>query len=85
MFYFLMMLIYILKGEISFVGAPINFEPGYISQFEYKPGLTGLVQLNEERIQNDQTRENFELHYLKNQGLLLDIEILLQTLIKSHR
>ena len=79
------MMINILVGNISFVGAPIITEKHEKSQFDYKPGLTGLVQINNERIQNDQSKENFELHYLKNQSLFMDIEILLQAFVKWNK
>jgi lipopolysaccharide/colanic/teichoic acid biosynthesis glycosyltransferase len=75
-------MINILIGKISFVGAPLRFEKQEKSQFNYKMGLTGLVQINVERIQNEQSKENFELHYLKNQNLFMDVEILLQALFK---
>ncbi|MBN1408561.1 MAG: sugar transferase, partial [Calditrichaceae bacterium] len=81
-FNFILMLINILTGKLSFVGAPISTNPMNSSQFSYKPGFTGLVQINLERIQNDQTRDNYELHYLKNQSLFLDIEIILQAFRK---
>ncbi len=81
-FNFILMLINVLTGKISFVGAPIITNSNQSSQFDYKPGLTGLVQINSERILNEQTKENFELHYLKNQSLFMDIEIILQAIRK---
>ena len=84
-FNFLLMLINILTGKLSFVGAPIIMDAKDSSQFDYKPGLTGLVQINSERIQNEQIKENFELHYLKNQSLFLDIEIILQAIRKGRK
>jgi lipopolysaccharide/colanic/teichoic acid biosynthesis glycosyltransferase len=84
-FNYILMLLNILTGKLSFVGAPIITEVKDSSQFDYKPGLTGLVQINSERIKSDQIRENFELHYLKNQSLFLDIEIILQSLKKRFK
>ncbi len=69
----------IIKGNLSFVGAPLSFEAGDASRFDYKPGLTGLVQINPEHTADKESRENYELHYLKNQGLLVDLEIILRT------
>jgi lipopolysaccharide/colanic/teichoic acid biosynthesis glycosyltransferase len=50
--------------------------------FDYKPGLTGLVQINRDKISGPEIREAFEAHYIKNQNLFLDLEILLKTLFK---
>lgn len=80
---FYLHLIDIVEGRLSFVGAPLAFTEDDCSVVEYKPGLTGLIQLNRSRITNQQVRENYELHYLKNQNLFLDLEILLRTFIKK--
>ena len=80
---FYLHLIDIIQSHLSFVGAPLAFAEDDRSVVEYKPGLTGLIQLNRSRIINQQVRENYELHYLKNQNLFLDLEILLRTLLKK--
>ncbi|MBD3225860.1 MAG: glycosyltransferase, partial [Caldithrix sp.] len=43
----------VFKGKLSLVGAPIEFTPNTSRNFDYKPGLTGLVQLNRDRIQSN--------------------------------
>ncbi len=68
-------------GKLSFVGAPLAFHPRDASLFEYKPGITGLVQLNAHRQKSGSTREHYELHYLKNQSFFMDMEILLRSLL----
>lgn len=44
-----------------------------------KPGLTGLVQMQQGRVLTDKEQEQYNLYYAKNQSLLLDFEILLKT------
>ncbi len=75
-------LIHILRGRLSFVGAPLAKVPEEAPLFDYKPGLTGLVQINRDKISGPEIREAFEAHYIKNQNLFLDLEILLKTLFK---
>ncbi|MEJ2636348.1 MAG: glycosyltransferase [Calditrichia bacterium] len=74
----------VLMGDISLVGAPVRYEnqndehTGYL----YKPGITGLVQLNQGKITISEDAEKYHLFYLKNQSALLDLEILLKSLWK---
>jgi len=72
----------ILRGQLSFVGAPLDIFQGESGALDYKPGLTGLLQVNADRLINPQSRENYELHYLKNHSLFMDIEILLKSLMQ---
>jgi len=76
----------VFTGRLSLVGAPLAFTAQQASDFDYKPGLSGLVQVNQARIASQQNRENYELHYLKNQSFFLDLEILLRALFgaKQH-
>lgn len=82
----------IFKGELSFVGPrpePIKlskiFEeeiPFYIQRFFVKPGLFGWAQINfPASLSIDKEREKIEydLYYIKNHSLLLDLEIILKT------
>ncbi len=77
----------ILKGKLSFVGFPIDdFRKNSESNnFWYKPGISGLVQINRGRIIDPEDVEKYHLFYLKNQSLLLDAEILLKSLVKGKR
>jgi GT2 family glycosyltransferase len=49
-----------------------------------KPGLTGLVQLQSGREITAEEAEQLNLYYARNQSILLDIEILLKTLLRSN-
>jgi undecaprenyl phosphate N,N'-diacetylbacillosamine 1-phosphate transferase len=46
----------------------------------FKPGLTGLVQLNASKGLSAEEKERYRLYYLKNYSYLLDMEILLKAL-----
>ncbi|MFQ6618173.1 MAG: glycosyltransferase, partial [Fidelibacterota bacterium] len=72
----------VLKGDLSFVGEEIEFNPTVSKKILYKPGLTGLIQLNSELLSEDSEKEKFEHYYLRNQSLLLDIELILKSLFK---
>ena len=70
---------YIFIGKISFVGAPIIKNRKDIPLY-YKPGLTGLRQINEKRLFREEEKQAFELHYVQNYSIWMDIDILFRTL-----
>ena len=70
----------VLKGRISLIGTDIvPFNEETIEK-GFKPGLTGLVQINLYRELSNQEKEQYNLYYLKNYTPLLDIEILFKTI-----
>ncbi|AKV94704.1 sugar transferase [Marinobacter sp. CP1] len=82
----------ILNGSMSFVGPrperPVFVEelnqkiPFYNERHRVKPGLTGWAQLCFAYADNEEdTREKlrYDLYYIKNQSLLLDLLIIIQT------
>jgi len=72
----------IVKGNISIVGSAT----GAIHEQEitrYKTGLTGYVQINRDRITDHKDREQFDLHYLQNYTIWLDLDILFKALIRE--
>ena len=71
---------YIIKGHMSLVGGTI-ISSGTNSQL--KPGLTGSVQMNALRIQTSEDRENYELYYLQNYSIWMDVDILLKSLFSN--
>lgn len=75
----------VLKGKLSLVGAPIAVyrQDAEKNGVWYKPGLTGLVQINRRKIRMPDDREKFHLFYLKNQSFFLDFEILTKALIQK--
>jgi len=57
----------------------------YVSRHRVKPGITGLAQINGYRGETDtlekiQRRVEYDLHYIENWSLWLDLKILLRTL-----
>lgn len=82
----------ILKGELSFIGPRAEwvelakiFEkeiPFYKKRYLVKPGLIGWAQINFKPSKSvKEAREKFEydLYYIKNRSLLLDLEIILKS------
>ncbi|TSD01066.1 MAG: Sugar transferase [Parcubacteria group bacterium Athens0714_26] len=94
-------LINILKGELSFIG-PRPERPEFVEKLRtevpyyelrllVKPGITGWAQINYKYgASTEETYEKvqYDIYYIKNNSLFLDISILLKTikfLISNHR
>ena len=88
-------LINILKGELSFVGPrpeqPAIFKdlakkiPFYELRSLILPGLTGWAQVNfkyPENLEETKIKLEYDLYYLKNSNLFLDILIIIKTIHK---
>ncbi len=80
-------LINILKGEMSFIGPRPNLPFQYqelndIQKQRYlvKPGITGLAQINGRNKIKWEERINYDLIYIKNYNLFLDLWILYKTI-----
>ncbi|MEW5805613.1 MAG: exopolysaccharide biosynthesis polyprenyl glycosylphosphotransferase [Patescibacteria group bacterium] len=85
-------LINIFKGEMSFIG-PRPERPEFVKELEekiqfyslrhlIKPGLTGWAQINYPygaSIEDAKNKLEFDLFYLKNRSLFLDLKILIKT------
>ena len=72
---------YILSGKMSFVGSPFYQKKGSYSK--YKKGITGLVQVNESRVLSTEDRERFDIYYLQNYSIWMDIDILAKSLFNK--
>ena len=82
----------VLKGEMSLVG-PRPERPFFVDQLTYqipffavrhsvKPGVTGWAQVRYQygaTVEDAQAKLQFDLYYVKNHSLFLDIVILLET------
>jgi exopolysaccharide biosynthesis polyprenyl glycosylphosphotransferase len=83
-------LLNVLKGEMSFVGPrperPLFVErfsrelPEYRYRLKLKPGLTGLAQVKGRYGTDTAGKLRYDLYYLGNYSLLLDLQVILQTL-----
>ena len=86
-------LINVLKGEMSLVG-PRPERPAFVHTFgqqipfysvrhSVRPGITGWAQINYEytaSLEDTKRKLEYDLFYVKNQSLFLDLAIVLQTL-----
>ncbi|MCF8012336.1 MAG: sugar transferase [Clostridiales bacterium] len=80
----------VLKGEMSFVGPrperPVFVEefkqeyPNYYYRHLVKPGITGLAQVAGKYTTLPEDKLRFDLFYIRNYSLLLDLKIILQTI-----
>lgn len=72
---------YIITGKLSLVGDPIT-EAGVEPSGTAKAGLTGLIQISSNRIQQEEV-ESFSLYYLQNYSIWMDIDILIKTIFNG--
>ena len=79
----------VINGTMSLVGPRperpefaeeyLHTVPGYAERFQVKPGLTGLAQVNGEYHTTPEYKLKYDLAYMYNYSLLLDIRILADT------
>jgi GT2 family glycosyltransferase len=67
----------VLSGKKSLVGYSDGSKKNFYSG---KPGLTGLIQIQNESVLTPEEREQYDLYYAKNQSLMLDLEIIVKSL-----
>jgi lipopolysaccharide/colanic/teichoic acid biosynthesis glycosyltransferase len=82
----------VLKGDMSLVGPrpvrPIFLEafkreiPDYARRFQVRPGATGIAQLRGGYWTEPHNKLRYELVYIENQSLLLDLRVMALTFIK---
>jgi len=88
----------VLKGEMSIVGPrperPVFVEqlsekiPDYRRRLEVKPGITGLAQVwhkYDETIQDVKKKVKYDLLYIREMCLMVDVRILLRTIVVSFQ
>ena len=80
-------LINVLRGEMSLVGPrpemPFivdRFHPAKCQRTVAKPGITGLWQISPARAFPIHDNLHYDLHYVRNQNLLLDCAIIVRTI-----
>ena len=54
--------------------------PGYLERFQVKPGLTGLAQVNGEYHTSPAYKLKYDLAYIYNYSLVLDLKIMAETI-----
>ena len=79
-------LINVIKGEMSLVGPRPLFEDdtdlfdkNYMRRLNVMPGMTGLLQINERDTDDFDIWYKYDIEYIENWTLYLDIKILLKT------
>ncbi|MFJ7817593.1 UDP-phosphate N-acetylgalactosaminyl-1-phosphate transferase [Bacillus toyonensis] len=83
-------LINMLKGDMSFVGPrperPIFTEqfnkeiPGFKNRIVVKPGITGWAQVNGGYDISPKEKLEFDIYYIKNLSLFMDVKIIFKTI-----
>ena len=72
----------VLKGDMSMVGSELLSVTGDKRKLNYKPGITGLFQVQGNHKPEKEDKKNYEHYYMRNYSLFLDIEILLKALLR---
>lgn len=85
-------LINVLKGDMSLVGPRpllVRYLPYYkereLIRFNVKPGITGLAQINGRNTVSWDERFKYDIYYVENYNLFLDIKILFLTFSKVFK
>jgi len=83
-------LISVLRGDMSLVGPrperPFFVErfkkeiPGYVQRLQVRPGVTGLAQVHSTYDISARSKLRYDLLYVRNHSLFLDLEIILRTI-----
>lgn len=78
----------VLRGEMSIVGPRPNvewevqeYEPWHRERLWVKPGITGLAQINGRSAISFDTLARYDVEYVRNRSIRLDIEIIMQTVM----
>jgi lipopolysaccharide/colanic/teichoic acid biosynthesis glycosyltransferase len=79
-------LINVIKGDMSMVGPrPLFkedtqlFDKSYMRRLNVLPGLTGLLQINERNTDEFEIWYRYDMEYIDNWSLLMDMKIILKT------
>ena len=79
-------LINVLKGDMSLVGPrPLfeedseYFDKNYMRRLNVLPGMTGLLQISERNTDDFATWYKYDIEYIENWNLYLDLKILFKT------
>ena len=76
----------VIKGNMSIVGPRplfpednVYFDENYLRRLNVLPGITGLLQISDRNTDDFETWFRYDLEYIENWNLLLDIKIILKT------
>lgn len=71
----------VLIGKLQIVGAPLSQKRN--KKLSYKAGITGLRQINEDRLSDDDDARNYELYYLQHYSIWMDFDILMKSILSD--
>ncbi len=71
----------VMRGKLTLVGTQIIFYDSNIKEYGFKPGITGIVQLYNNKSEKEKSRLNE--FYLRNYSILLDLEILFKSIFRK--
>ena len=76
----------VIKGDMSIVGPrPLFdedtqlFDENYMRRLNVMPGITGLLQINERNTSEFETWYKYDIEYIENWSLFLDLKIIAKT------
>ena len=76
----------VIKGDMSIVGPrPLFdedtqlFDENYMRRLNVMPGITGLLQINERNTSEFETWYKYDMEYIENWSLFLDLKIIAKT------
>ncbi|BCV01014.1 hypothetical protein CM15mP35_03700 [bacterium] len=79
-------LINVLRGDMSIVGPRPLFDDDtqlfntkYMRRLNVLPGITGLLQINDRNTSEFETWYKYDIEYIENWSLYLDLQIILKT------
>ena len=79
----------VLTGDMRLVGPRpeipemlVNYRPDQMKKFTVKPGITGLPQINGRGRLTFQKTVDYDLEYVKNKSVFLDIKIIVMTIFR---
>ena len=79
-------LLNVIKGNMSLVGPrPLfsedtkHFDKNYMRRLNVLPGITGLLQINERNTSNFETWYKYDIEYINNWSVYLDLKIIFKT------
>lgn len=85
-------LINVIKGDMSFIGPrplPVIYYSYYtdkeLERHKVMPGISGLAQVNGRNNLSWEDKFKYDLYYVEHMGLMMDLRILSQTLVKLFR
>jgi lipopolysaccharide/colanic/teichoic acid biosynthesis glycosyltransferase len=72
----------VLKGDLSMVGSELISAEKTGRILHYKPGITGLFQVQGNHKPDEIDKKNYEHYYMLNYSLFLDIDIILKAILR---